>query len=96
MRSGYLTRRIAAASLTIAVGLGLVASAQNVTPEQLQKGLADPGTWLTYGGDYGSQRHSPLTQIAPANVEQLSVQWAFQTNQLGKFESTPLVLDGLL
>jgi alcohol dehydrogenase (cytochrome c) len=72
------------------------AFAQNVTTAQLEKGLADPGAWLNYGGDYGSQRHSPLTQITPANVGQLSAQWAFQTGQLGKFEATPIVLDGVM
>ena len=55
-----------------------------------------PAAWLNYGGDYGSQRHSPLTQITPANVGQLSTQWAFQTAQLGKFEATPIVLDGVM
>jgi len=96
MRKRQLTERLASAAFAIALGLGLVAQAQNVTNEHLLKGLADPGTWLNYGGDYGSQRHSPLTQVTPTNVDQLAVQWAFQTNQLGKFESTPLVLDGLM
>ena len=62
---------------------------QRAAPE----GSRGPGAWLTYGGDYGSQRHSPLTQITPANVDQLRSQWAFQTNALGKFESTPLVTE---
>ena len=82
--------------LALVVLAAAAAAAQSVTNAQLQKGLADPGAWLNYGGDYGSQRHSPLTQITPANVDQLSVQWAFQTNQLGKFESTPLVLNGIM
>ena len=86
MRKRQLTARLASALFAIVLGLGLVAHAQNVTSEHLLKGLADPGTWLNYGGDYGSQRHSPLTQVTPTNVDQLSVQWAFQTSQLGKFE----------
>ena len=90
----HFSRGMAGVALACAASIG--AYAQNVTNEQLQKGLADPGTWLNYGGDYGSQRHSPLTQVTPANVDQLSVQWAFQTSQLGKFESTPIVLDGIM
>jgi alcohol dehydrogenase (cytochrome c) len=72
------------------------AHAQNVTNEQLAAGFADPERWLMYSGDYSGQRHSPLTQITPANAHQLSVQWAFQTGQLGKFETTPLLIDGIL
>src|SRR5262245_25835417 len=93
MRNRFVTV-CATAALVVAVSSG--AGAQNVTNAQLEKGLADPGAWLNYGGDYGSQRHSPLTQITPANVGQLSAQWTFQTAQLGKFEATPIVLDGIM
>jgi alcohol dehydrogenase (cytochrome c) len=96
MRKRHLRPRLAWAAVGLVLGLGLVVRAQNVTNDHLLKGLADPTTWLNYGGDYGSQRHSPLTQVTAANVDQLTVQWAFQTAQLGKFESTPLVLDGLM
>jgi len=81
------------AAFTGAVGL---AGAQTVTNAQLEKGLADPEAWLNYGGDYGSQRHSPLTQVTPANVDQLATRWAFQTAQLGKFEATPVVVNGVI
>ena len=84
------------AALTLFPGGLAPAFAQDVTNEQLQKGLADPTAWLNYGGDYGGMRHSPLTQITPANVGQLSVQWAFQTGTLGKFEATPLVVNGVM
>ena len=71
--------------------------AQSVTAEQLNAPLgADPERWLHYSGDYSGQRHSPLTQITPGNVGQLLPQWAFQTGVLGKFETTPLVIDGIL
>jgi len=94
-----MTRHVVvAAALSVAV-LGVAPPtirAQQVTTAQIEKGLADPGSWLTYGGDYGSQRHSPLTQITAANVGDLSAKWAFQTAQLGKFEATPLVIDGVI
>src|SRR5262245_22810786 len=67
-----------------------------VTPQDLREGLKNPTRWLTYGGDYGNQRHSPLTQITPANVNRLTAQWQFQTDTLGKFEAAPLVLDGVI
>src|ERR671918_2133634 len=67
-----------------------------VTPQDLLDGLKDPARWLTYSGDYGGQRHSPLTQITPDNVHQLTAQWTFQTGTLGSFQTTPIVLDGVL
>ena len=67
-----------------------------VTSQDLFDGLADPTRWLTYSGDYSGRRHSPLTQIAPGNVHELTAQWTFQTGTLGPFQTTPLVLDGVL
>jgi PQQ-dependent dehydrogenase (methanol/ethanol family) len=73
------------------------AMGQQVTSDHLAATLgADPTRWLHYSGDYSGQRHSPLTQLTAANVGQLSVQWAFQTGVLGKFETTPLVIDGVM
>jgi alcohol dehydrogenase (cytochrome c) len=75
-------------------------AAQTTTPavssQDLLDGLKDPTRWLTYGGDYSGQRHSPLTQITPENVNQLAAQWTFQTGTLGTFQTTPVVLDGVL
>jgi alcohol dehydrogenase (cytochrome c) len=68
-----------------------------VTSQDLLAGLpADGSRWLTFGGDYGNQRHSPLTQITPENVAGLQPQWTFQTRTLGNFETTTLVRDNVL
>ena len=67
-----------------------------VTAQDLRDGLKDATRWLTYSGDYTNHRHSPLTQITPENVHRLTAQWAFQTDTLGKFEATPLVVDGII
>jgi alcohol dehydrogenase (cytochrome c) len=67
-----------------------------ITPQDITDGLKDPGRWLTYGGDYNGQRHSPLTQITPANVNKLVPQWTFQTGTTGAFQTTPLIIDGVL
>jgi quinoprotein glucose dehydrogenase len=41
-------------------------------------GAAEPGEdWPTYGHDRGGQRHSPLSDITPANVAQLEVAWTY-------------------
>jgi len=47
------------------------APAQNLTNEQLLHPPAD--TWPTYHGDYSGRRHSPLKQITPDNVNELSL-----------------------
>ncbi len=83
------------AMASFAVGAQQVGAPQ-VTFENVRDGLKDATRWPTYGGDYGSQRHSPLTQITPQNVQRLAPQWAFQTDTLGKFEATPIVLDGVI
>ena len=70
--SRFSTVLAIAAALTVALA-GVEAQQQGITNEQLNKGLADPGAWLNYGGDYGGMRHSPLTQITATNVGQLSV-----------------------
>jgi alcohol dehydrogenase (cytochrome c) len=70
--------------------------AQGISSKDLLDGFANPARWLTYSGDYSGRRHSPLTQITPANVSQLSAQWTFQTGVAGKFEATPIGLDGIL
>jgi len=62
-------------------------------------GLSDPTIWPTFSGDYTGRRHSPLTQITPANVSRLVPEWAFQTGTTTRgrgFETTPLVYDGVL
>jgi alcohol dehydrogenase (cytochrome c) len=57
---------------------------------------ADGSRWLTFGGDYANQRHSPLTQITPDNVSRLKQLWTFQTATLGNFETTSLLRDNVL
>ena len=70
-----------------------------VTYEDILNGLSEPSKWLTYSGDYTGQRHSPLTMITPGNVQDLVPIWTFQTGTMTRgrgFETTPLVLDGVL
>jgi alcohol dehydrogenase (cytochrome c) len=74
-------------------------SAPGISYHDLLNGLKDPTRWLTYSGDYTGMRHSPLAEIAPANVQRLAVEWAFQTGTMTRgrgFEGTPLALDGVL
>src|ERR1700694_2544384 len=67
-----------------------------VTFNRILNANKEPQNWLTYSGTELSQRHSLLTQITPANVKNLQLQWVFQARSLEKFEATPLVVDGVL
>jgi len=71
-----------------------------VTFERLLRSDQEPHNWLTYSGNLNSHRYSRLTQITPANVRNLELQWVFQTRTPAepaeKFEATPLVVDGVM
>ena len=67
-----------------------------VSPERLLRAPNEPQNWLTYSGNYSSQRYSPLAQVDSANVKNLELKWVFQAQSLQKFESTPLVVDGIM
>jgi len=75
--------------------LASVASAQ-VTNQQLLNASKAPENWLMYSGDYRSMRHSGLTEITPANAGKLTLQWAYQAKIVEKFETTPVVVDGVM
>ena len=88
-------------SLAVAATMGLSAQQSPppgpVTLQEIAAGLpADGSRWLTFGGNYTNQRHSPLTQINPGNVNRLVPQWTFQTATLGNFQTTTLVRDNVL
>ena len=67
-----------------------------VTPERLVNSAKEPQNWLTYSGDYAGRRFSTLDQITTANVHSVIAKWVYQTGATGKFETTPLVVDGVL
>ena len=67
-----------------------------VTSEQILNASSNSGNWLTYSGQYSSQRFSRLDQIHDRNVDKLRVKWARQFPILEAFETTPLVVDGVM
>ena len=64
--------------------------------ERLREAANEPQDWMTYSGGYFSNRHSQLTQITPANVENLQLQWVYQAAVFGPWQATPLVVDGVM
>lgn len=68
--------------------------AAQATDEMLLHPPAD--SWPMYHGDYSGRRHSALNQITRQNVRNLSLAWAFQTNQGAGIKSSPILVDGIL
>lgn len=89
------TRSVWALTATLASIVTLGAEAQ-VTYQRLLDATKEPGNWLTYSGSFMSQRHSPLAQIAPANVGNLEQKWVLQNRVFGPWQATPLVVDGVM
>ena len=80
------------------IGGSAIVAAQQATPpalvtaQEIAEGLPRDGSrWITFGGSYTNQRHSPLTQITPGNVKGLLPQPTVQTATLGTYETTPLL-----
>jgi alcohol dehydrogenase (cytochrome c) len=67
-----------------------------VTFERIVNSQKEPGNWLTYSGNYAAHRFSTLNQVTDANVSGLRPLWAYQVNSLQKFETTPIVVDGVM
>src|SRR6267378_2413105 len=83
--------------LAVAVSSFLAPQAwAQVTSERLLNASKEPQNWLMYSGNYAGHRFSALDQINNSNAALLVPQWAYQTMAGGKFEATPLVVDGIL
>jgi alcohol dehydrogenase (cytochrome c) len=82
-----------AAMLVALVPLSLRAQ---VTTQRLTNAASEPQNWFMYSGNYSSTRYSPLSQITPANVKDLKLQWIYQAPVAGAWQTTPLVVDGVM
>ncbi len=58
--------------------------------------MANATEWPQHGGDYNEQRYSPLKQITADNVGQLGLAWYADMAEKGQWQSTPIVVDGLI
>jgi alcohol dehydrogenase (cytochrome c) len=100
MRRANVKKMLYAFSMGISLLLGSSFFAVNacgqVTFERLLNSSKEPQNWLTYSGDYAGHRFSALREVNTANASSLVVKWVYQTGATGKFETTPLVVDGVL
>jgi alcohol dehydrogenase (cytochrome c) len=67
-----------------------------VTNEMMSSAATNPRDWVLHGKDYNNQRYSPLSQINDSNINSLTPAAIIQTGMTASFETTPLVLDGVM
>ena len=92
---------MAIASAALA-GASLHTPVVSVDPNTI--GRAPVTSWPTFNGDYSGERYSTLTQIGPANLNQLEAQWVYRITQFGAqrgapvpvIKCTPLMVNGVL
>jgi alcohol dehydrogenase (cytochrome c) len=93
-----IARRVTAVAALLALAVAPMRA--QVSFERLLRAAQEPQNWLTYSGTLFSHRYTGLTQITPANVKNLELQWVFQTRgpaePTEKSEATPLVVDGVM
>jgi alcohol dehydrogenase (cytochrome c) len=73
---------------------GAVKNYVDVTDEML-KHPAD-GEWLMYRRNYAGWSFSPLKQITPKNVKSLTLKWAWNMNEGGASQVTPIIHAGVM
>ena len=67
-----------------------------VSYDRLRNSDREPQNWLTYGGNYQSQRFSGLKQITPKNAASLKMAWLYQMRGSGIVETSPIIVDGIM
>ena len=88
--------RFSASFVLLMISFLTAESTAQVTEGRLLESSKEPQNWLMYSGDYLGRRFSILDQINLANAHSLVPKWVYQTVAVGKLETTPLVVDGIL
>jgi glucose dehydrogenase len=52
--------------------------------------------WPSFGRDYSNQRFSPLDQVNRDNVAKLVPAWHYKSGVAASFQTTPVVVDGVM
>ncbi|HMI96108.1 MAG TPA: PQQ-dependent dehydrogenase, methanol/ethanol family [Micropepsaceae bacterium] len=93
-----MTRQFLSAlvSALIVLAVGISHASAQVPYRRIEQAASTPADWLTYSGNYNSQRYSALNQINRGNVAQLRPAWMYQLKRPGVFETSPVVADGVM
>ncbi len=90
-----MIRRLVGGSIVFVLAASVSLHGQ-VTAERLLNTAREARNWMIYSGGYFSNRHSALTQITPANARNLELKWMYQAAVAGAWQTTPLVVDGVM
>lgn len=71
-------------------------AAAQVDVAAIRDDVNNPADWLSYSGGYAGWRYSKAREININNVGDLRVKWVFQQQMSHKYETTPLVHDGVM
>ena len=87
-------------STNLSIVLGVLGMMVMMHPVLMAQGTKN-GEWQSYGGDIANTRYSGLDQISVENFSDLEVAWRVSTANFGpnpeyNFQSTPLMIDGVL
>src|SRR5262245_60044124 len=93
MRRRFFAAALLVSSATMALSSGLNAQ---VGSQRLLGAGRDPQNWLVYSGNYFSNRYSGLSEITPVNAKNLELKWMYQAAVAGGWQTSPLVVDGIM
>jgi quinoprotein glucose dehydrogenase len=98
-------KRLVLIGAVIGLGLGVGLRAQNPkAPAQgparaaaAKPALPAPNDWPSVGNDPGSMKYSPLTQVTPENVSQLTPAWTYDMGvPASGYTITPIVINNVM
>src|ERR1044071_8385675 len=84
---GHSMRRLIF-SLMVAAGIAACLHATVATTSSVE--------WTQHGGNSLEQRYSTLNQVTADNVAKLGLAWYAEIPERGGYQSTPLMIDGVL
>ncbi|MEM8824367.1 MAG: PQQ-dependent dehydrogenase, methanol/ethanol family [Pseudomonadota bacterium] len=83
-------------ALAACLGMCLTTGSFAQTAEDLINDTDTPENVLVYGMGYGQNRYSPIDQITPDNVGNLTPVWAYSLDDGRGQESFPLIYEGVM
>jgi alcohol dehydrogenase (cytochrome c) len=86
----------AAPPSTIAFGPMPAGANVDISDDMMDAASSDDKNWLLGGKSYANDRYSNLKQITAANVASLTPVALVQTGMTASFETTPVVVDGVM
>jgi PQQ-dependent dehydrogenase (methanol/ethanol family) len=73
-----------------------VAKATTSAPDDAELAKGSDASWLMYNRTYAGTRYSSLDQINRATAKTLQVKCIFQAGEVGTFQTSPVVWDGMM